>query len=224
MKKLKILIFILCISGLLPTLLIAQQYHYGSTLKTKLSTAQKEHKVTHINDIWQLAEFDGNDKLDILLEAVEYHQLGENEKLRGIKLTVLDEGGAGENTAKKITEYVSYIDEVEFAEITVVLSDMIADLAKRETSEQFGSMTYISTGGIVIGFTKSKNKKVGQLGIAFENGTITADFSNIEKMLTEFKEQLDSVSKQLYLPANAEKQKKVKKSKQEATDIIVDDI
>lgn len=215
----QILIFVLFIS-LQP--LFAQ---LGKAPASKLSEALAQKQIVHSLNVWELEELKSENKFILFLEAVQYSSPNIPEQLKGIRLTFISETVVSENSLAKNSKVLeAFIDASEYSELMVALNQMLIEFKKGEKSAQKGEMYYTTLSGIRFGFLKTVKKNAAILSLQFSDAEVVAEFSGTEKFLTEMKQFIDIASKDLYLPENIEKMKNVKKSNQEAKDVIIDDI
>ncbi len=201
------------------------QVNFGTPPASKISTELNNKKVTHSIDIWELDSKKGNNKMEIVIEAAKYSALNSTDILKGVKITIIPDNSISENEiAKSSKRFEAYIDEDEYSDILVVLNQMINNYKNKEKNKTKGNMVYTTAGGIRIGFNYTENKKVGYLSIMYSESEISCEFSDIKDFLSELRNNIDMASKDLYLPENTNKLKKVKKSDQKAKDVIIDDI
>lgn len=202
----------------------SQKTLYGIPPKSEISEALKEREVLHITNIWKIDALKSDNKLEVIFEAVDYKALSKATLKKGLKITFLSESMNGTVAAKSASEFEAYLDEPEYPGTLVAVNQFIRDINKRDANNLHGSMSYITKSGIKIGYLLSTTKEIAYISLIYSNAEIKAEFSNPKRFFEDFKEYLDIVSKDLYLPENMEKLKKVKKSSQEAKDVIIDDI
>lgn len=220
MKLLTMFIFLvsLCFSG-------SAQNFYGTAPVSKISMELNKQQVSHSFDIWQLNDSKGENKMSLVVEAVKYSAVNNPETLKGVKIQLLPENTITENTiATSQKQFDAFIDDTEYSELMVVLKQMIIEFKKKEKAKQRNGMNYCTKSGVKLGFINTEKKEAAYISLQYSHAEIRCEFSNIEKFLTEFREYIDIAAKELYLPENAEKLKKAKKSSQETKDVIIDDI
>lgn len=221
MKKIHLVfgILFLSVSGLF------SQTFYGTPPTSKISTALNRAQVTHKLNIWQLDEVKSDNKFVVYFDAIEYTSLNSQEVLKGIKITLkADNGDVDNNVAKSAKLFEAYIDQQDYADVLVVVNQLLTDLSKREKTESKGACSYITKGNVKLGFNYTQVNELAYISFLYSQAEIMAEFSNIEKFFTQFRSYIEIASKELYLPQNSEKLKNVKKSNQEAKDVIIDDI
>lgn len=219
MKK----IFLFTIAIIAGTTLFAQS-KFGMPPATNLSTELAKPLVMHTEKSWKLNKVNGTNKVDLIVEAVEYTSKG-TPLIKGIKVTLLPESStAGDAIALSSKEFVSYIEKAEYSEVIVVLNQMLAEFKKMDDDDIKATVSYITKGGVEFGFVNTDQKEVGFLSIVLDNAIVSCEYYDIDDFLTDLRDNIDIASKDLYLPENAEKLKKAKKGNQEVKDVIIDDI
>ncbi|HAM99617.1 MAG TPA: hypothetical protein DCQ26_13495 [Marinilabiliales bacterium] len=198
---------------------------YGKAPASKLSEALAQKQVTHSLNVWELEALKSDNKFVVFCEAVQYSSSNKPDVLKGIRLTFLSENGNSDNNLAKTAKVLEvFIDQSEYSELMVALNQMLAEFKKIEKTSQKCEMSYLTSGGIKFGFVQTPKKVAATIGLQYSEAEVVAEFAGIEKFLTEMKEYIDIATKDLYLPENIEKLKKVKKTNQEAKDVIIDDI
>jgi len=201
------------------------QENYGDAPTSKILEELNKTQTIHIINSWQLESNKSDNKMDCTLEAIKYKALNKHIELKGIKVTFNTNAGiAEESAAKSSKQFIGYIDQDEYSETMVVLNQMLQEFQKRTASEKRGEMSYITKGGIKFGFIYTEENEIGYLSILYSNAEFCCEFSDIDKFLLNFRKQIDIAQKDLYLPQNAEKLKKAKKSNIKAKDVLIDDI
>lgn len=204
--------------------MLKSQSDFGKAPETNISAELAKPLVMHTEKCWKLDKVNGTNRMDLVIEAVEYTAKGATP-LKGVKFTLLPEGStAGEAVAQSSKEFVSYIEKSEYSEVTVVLNQMLSEFKKMDNDDIKASMSYITKGGIEFGFINNDQKEVGFLSLVLSNAVISCEYYDIDDFLTDLRDHIDIASKDLYLPENAEKLKKAKKGNQEVKDVIIDDI
>jgi len=198
---------------------------YGIPPVSKISTELNKKQVTHSLEVWQLESEKGDNSIKLILEAVKYSALNSSDELKGIRVILHPTGSTIENeTSKSLKEFIAFIDQSEYSDVMVVIKQMITNFAKKEESDKRGSTSYTTQTGIKFGFDYTKNKEAAFISLVYSQAEISCEFSDIDEFLNNFRGFINIAAKDLYLPENAEKLKKAKKSNQEAKDIIIDDI
>lgn len=215
---------ILVFCALSSTVVFSQQTLYGSAPTSQISKALVNAQVIHQIDLWDIADESAENKMDVFFEAVQYSAKNNSEIKKGFKITFISTSGDEDGAAKSSSEFEAYIDESEYPGVIVAINQIINDINKRDANDKKGSMTYITNSGIKIGYLIGSNKEIAFISMLYSNAEIKAEFSSPDNFFEEFKEYIEIASKDLYLPENLEKLKKVKKSTQEAKDVIIDDI
>ena len=187
---------------------------------SKISTELNKREIIHSFISWQLASIHGNNRTELLVEAVEYRALNNNIVLKGIRITLLPDN----TTTLLNSKLVTYIDDNNYAEIMVVINQMLIDYKKLEANNMHGGMSYASLYGVKFGFNYTSKIERGYISIVDSNMETSFEYSNIESFLNNMLLYFNTASKELYLPENIEKIKKVKKSKQKIKDVVIDDI
>jgi len=201
------------------------QSQNAAPFASKIATELNKNQTLHTLDSWLLDEVKGVNKMQLVLEAVKYNNSKSTVVLKGLKLELIPEAVVGESATKLSSkQLVAFIDDTEYSEVMVIINQMITDFTKAELSKKQGIMTYTTKSGVKFGFIFKDKKEVGFISILSSDAEIACEFANIEKFLTEFRNYIDICAKDLYLPENAEKLKKAKKSNQEAKDVNVEDI
>ena len=219
----KVLTFILLALSLAVSS-VAQNQN-GTVFESKIATELKKIQTIHTLESWQLTALKGINKMELLLEAVDYRAENSTTNLKGIKVKLIPESLTSiSDVTKSMLLFEGFIDNSEYAEVMVVLNKMSADFKKRNPVKKRGSMDYTTKGGIKFGFIYTESKEVGLISILYSDVEISVEFSTIEKFLNDLRTYIDIASKDLYLPENAEKLKNAKKSNQEVKDVIIDDI
>lgn len=198
-------------------LITKAQNKSGSYTISKISTELNKKQITHSMESWQIIATEGDNKTELIIEAVRYSALNNTNSLKGIKITLVPNSDA-------IKKSVCYIDENYYSEIMVVINQMLTEYKNKVLNKTHGSMVYTTLNGIKFGFNYSESIEVSYLSILHNESEISCEFSSIDNFLNNFLNYINIASKDLYLPENVEKSKKVKKSNQEAKDIIIDDI
>ncbi|MBI9065689.1 MAG: hypothetical protein JEZ09_00275 [Salinivirgaceae bacterium] len=203
----------------------AQQTLYGTPPSSKISKALNQSQITHTLNIWEIDEQKAEDKIELIVEAVQYKAANSTDILKGVKISLFSENTSGEEkTAKTSNEFEGYIDESEYSEVLVVVSQILADIKRKTDKNSKGSMVFITKGGIKLGYIFNTKKEIAFLSLLYQNAEIRSEYSNAKKFFEEFKGYIEIASKDLYLPENKDKLKNAKKSNQEAKDVIIDDI
>lgn len=210
--------------SIISSAIVGQNHYFGSAPETNISTSLKQNEISHYMKYWPLQSFSGNDKVDVLLQVVLYGQYQSNEKLSGIKVSITDKGNREECIAHGSKQFEAFFEKEEYAKIIVVIDQMLSEIKKLDEVQQYGAMNYISKGGIKIGFEKMESLDYSYIGIQYTKALIICRFSNSQKFLADLREALNKATKELYLPKNENKLKRVKKGNQEIQDIKVDDI
>lgn len=194
--------------------------------QSEVQQVLKNKKVIHTYDIWKLVNIKGEDKTQVTINAISYNELHIPDGKLAIQFDLLIESSmVTDPTVQKEQNYFKYIDKKEYAEVKLAVSEIKKNYISRKKSEQFGSINYITQDGINIGFRYTDGQNIAYIEYLLKNGqTVIGEFSNPENFFNTLHEQLDSASKQLYLPENAAKLKNAKKSHQEVKDVIIDDI
>jgi len=194
--------------------------------QSKIRAALNKVKTLHSYDIYHLSEVKGEEKSELNLFAIEYSEYNVPNKLTSIQFELnLETNIPGETTTKASSNYYGYIDEDEYPEVTLAITNLMEDLNDRDEKNTYGSITYITKDRICFGYILTHEKEFAFVELVENNIKIRADFSNPLKFFQALSEQLDIATKKLYLPENAEKLKNAKKSKQgDAKDVIIDDI
>lgn len=200
------------------------QTFFGTPPQSKISEAIIKKQTTHVLDIWEINKVDAENNLELYIDAVKYSAVNSSESLKAVKFTLISESNSDDNAAKTASEFEAYLDETEYPEVLVVVNQIIADIKSKETRNLMGSIIYTTKGGIKFGHIISSSKEIAFISLLYSNAEIRAEFSNAEKFYEDLKKHLEIASKDLYIPENLEKLKKVKKSNQEAKDVIIDDI
>jgi len=198
---------------------------YGKAPSSKISDALNQKQVSHLLDLWQLGDFKSTNKFTVIMDAVQYRSLNKTELYKGLRVKFIAEATSNEtNLSISAKQFEAFFEDADYPEVLVAINQFITEFKKMKLGANNGAMSYITKSGIKIGFNYTKNQEVAYISILFSDAEIMAEFSTIEKFLIELKSLLDIAYKELYLPENAEKLKKVKKSTQEAKDVIIDDI
>lgn len=219
MKNYFIYLLIVLFTGI-TNLLIAQEKD-----QSQVRLSLKKTKTQHSSDLYHLTEIKGIDKAELNLYAMEYseYNIPNKQICMQFELYTKNNSGCGSSKAKKIT--YAYVDEQEYPEVIVVITNLLSDLANKHKSEKQGSFSYTTNDGIKFGFLLTPQKACAFIEIS-ENNTISRiEFSNPSKFYNELNKMFDIATKKLYLPANAQKLKNVKKQKGDnSKEIIIDDI
>lgn len=190
-----------------------------------LSKAIEQKETLHSFNIWQLERIRGNDKAIVTLNAIEYYVLNTTIKTYAVQFDVnLESGSVNDPANRFVKRHYLYIQEGEYAKVMVALKEIVKDYRTKKDGEQFGSAQYVTIDGIKIGYEYTLYKDLAYIEYNLNGGTFRAEFQYPGKLLELLHDQLDIASQKLYLPEYEEKLKKAKKSKQEAKDVIIDDI
>lgn len=201
------------------------QNHSNTVFESKIARELTSVQTIHNIESWQLIAIKGINKVELVLEAIEYSSATNSEILKGIEVKLIPESlASSSDVTKSMKLFEAFIDQAEYAEVMVVINKMSADFKKRSSIKKRGSQLYTTKGGIKFGYIYSDRKEVGLISILFNDSEIYAEFSNIDKFFIDLRTNIDIASKELYLPENAEKLKNAKKSNQEVKDVIIDDI
>ena len=184
---------------------------------SKISTELNKKQITHSINSWQIASIEGDNKVELLIEAIKYSALNSTVNLKGLKISLLSENDANKTA-------IIYIDDNNYSEIMVVVNQMLTDFKKKRTNGTHGSMVYTTLNGIKFGYNYTENTEVSYLSLENNQSETSCEFKEIDTFLNNFLNFINIASKDLYLPENAEKIKKVKKSNNELKDVIIDDI
>jgi len=198
---------------------------YGKAPSSRISDALNQKQVSHILDIWQLGEFKSTNKFNVIMDAVQYRSLNKTESYKGLRVKFIAEANSNENNLSvSAKQFEAFFEDADYPEVLVAINQFITEFKKMKPAAKNGAMSFITKSGIKIGFNYTKNQEVAYISFLYSDAEIMAEFSGLEKFLIELKSVMDIAYKELYLPENAEKLKKVKKSTQEAKDVIIDDI
>lgn len=191
---------------------------------SKISDALQKRQVTHQVNLWNIAQLHADNKFNVYIEAAEYKATNSSDILQGIKFTLFSESSDIMGVALTSNTFESYLDESGYAEFLVAVNQILNQIKTKMNSNSLGSSSFISKSGIKIGFLIGADKEIAYLSILYDSYEIRSEFSNPNKFFENLKEYMNIVAKELYLPKNIEKLKKVKKSNQEAKDVIINDI
>lgn len=190
-----------------------------------LRKAIEAKKTLHSFNIWQLDKIRGEDKAFLTLNAIEYSELNVPEKTFAVQFDLNLEAGTVNDPANHfVKRHFMYIDKGEYAEVMVATKEIIKDYKARKETLKYGAIQYVTLDGIKLGFEYTVAKDIAYVEYNLNGGIFRGEFQYPDKIFQLIHDQLDIANRKLYLPENEEKLKKAKKSKQEAKDVIIDDI
>ncbi len=197
----------------------------GTPPMSKIATELSKKQVASSIEIWPLESTSGTNHVEIQIEAIKYSALTGIDELKGISFRIIPNNtGSLNDFIKTSVQFEGILDQSEYPEVMVVLKQMVEDFRKKDNAKKYGSMSYITKSGLKFGYFYNDKKEYAYVSLLYSEAEITCEFSSIDKSLTDIRNQIDIASKDLYLPENAEKLKKAKKSNQEAKDVNIDDI
>jgi hypothetical protein len=204
----------------------AQEAFIAKPASTNISKALEQIHTIHSVSMWPVKQIDTDNNFKIILEAIDYKAMDQTQILKGLRVVLLNKKGSeGDFLSKTFSQVTTYIEDNEYAEVLVAIDNIIKDLQAKQSKKVFGEMNYLTKGGVRIGYNLNPNKPVAYLAIKAGDLEISAESTSPDKFLQDLKDQFDIVNKELYLPENAEKLKKAKKSGTKDTkDVNIEDL
>lgn len=204
-------------------IIIAQQNTNNSGQTMVLNELVNKKNTIHQINSWPLVYEFGENSNILFAEAVEYKSNNPNLNLKGVRFTIKQNNTINNDFTQQYC--TTYIDYANYPQIQLVIKQFISAYQNYKNTKQYGSMLYITDIGITFGFHINKNNSISY--IIIENNGIKARFNyinNIGHFYSMLDKQFEIASEFLYLPQNANKLKKVKKTYKPANDVNIDNI
>jgi hypothetical protein len=204
----------------------AQETFIAKPAATDISKALEQVHIVHSLNMWPVKQIDTDNNFKIVMEAIEYKAMNQTQVLKGLRVILTNkQNGEADFLDKALTQVTTYIEDNEYAEVLVALDNIIKDLQLKQSKKVFGEMNYLTKGGVRIGYNLNPNKPLAYVAIKVGDIEISAESTSPDEFLQNIKDQFDIVNKELYLPENAEKLKKAKKSGTKDTkDVNIEDL
>jgi hypothetical protein len=204
----------------------AQQSFIARPAPTSISKALDQIHVLHSINSWQIKQIDTENNYKIVIEAIEYLAVNPSTNLKGLKIVLLNKKTEeGDFFSRAMTQISTYIEDNEYAEILIALDNMIKGYQDKKAKKEYGEMSYLTKGGVRIGYSLNPIKPIAYLAIKTGEIEISAESNSPEGFLKDIKDQFDIANKELYLPENLLKLKNAKKSNtKDAKDVNIEDL